>query len=117
MKYIKCTITAIALVLSTNVNATIINTLNGITYEWMEISATLNMTRDQVEAQLTDVNSELYGYEYASRGLVEELLLSYSSWDGLSGWHGDTNVVTGIESFITDFGITSSSPGDGFDGA
>ena len=111
-------------VVSINANAAVINTLNGVNYEWLELTATAGMSRTSVEAQLSDETSALFGYEYASRGLVNDLLLSYSSWDGLDGWHGDSGVVNGLALYLQDFGslfITAStgSPGttttvDGF---
>ncbi len=93
-------------VVSINVNAVVLNTLNGVDYEWLELTATTGMSRNQVEAELNDVNSALYGYEYASKSLVEELLLSYSSWDGLSGYHGASFVIEGMNRFTNDFGVT-----------
>jgi len=92
--------------LSFNANAVVQNTLNGVDYEWMELTETQGLSRDQVELRLVDPNDVLYGYEYASRSLVEDLLLSYSSWDGLSGLHGDSGVVNGIDMYLDDFGRT-----------
>ena len=68
---------AATLVLSTSVNASVFNTLNGVDYEWLELTETVGMSRNQVEAQLNDVNSPLYGYEYASISLIEDLFFSY----------------------------------------
>lgn len=47
---------ASVLVLSTSVNAAVLNTLNGIDYEWLEVTATQGLTRDEVELRLTDTN-------------------------------------------------------------
>jgi hypothetical protein len=95
-----------ALVLSTSVNASVLNTLNGVDYEWLELTATAGLSRDQVEVQIgaATVGDALYGYEYASRALVEELLLSYLPWDGISGWRGSPTATAGIDTFIDDFG-------------
>lgn len=69
---IACILTALV---SFNVNAAVINTLNGVEYEWLELTATAGQSRDQVDAQLG--SGGLYeGYQYASRALVEALLLS-----------------------------------------
>ncbi len=50
MKYGKLAAAVIALVLSTSVNAVVVNTLNGTTYEWLEVTATQFQSRDQIEA-------------------------------------------------------------------
>ena len=108
MKYLKLASIATALVLSSSVNASIVNTLNGVDYEWLELTATVGMSRDQVEAGILAATEgdALYGYEYASRQLVEDMLLSYASFDGIDGWHGDPDVVVGVGSLISDFGAT-----------
>ena len=104
---IGATCTCLAVV-SINANASVINTLNGVEYEWLELTATAGMSRDQVEADIAAAlpGDVLYGYEYASRALVKDLLLSYSLWDGLDGLHGDPAVVTGMAAFLDDFGRT-----------
>lgn len=71
------------------------------------------MSRILVEQHLSDVSSALYGYEYASRALVEDLLLSYASWDGLNGWHGASAVTSGMDNFLDDFGRLSFTSGLG----
>ena len=108
MKYLKLASIAAALVLSSSVNASTLNTLNGVDYEWLELTATVGMSRDQVEAGILAAaeGDALYGYEYASRQLVGDLLLSYASFDGIDGWHGDTDTVVGMGSLISDFGAT-----------
>jgi hypothetical protein len=106
MKLFKLLHIAVVLLVSNNANAVVVNTLNGVEYEWLELTQTVGMSREQVEAQITDPTSSLYGYEYASRSLMEDLLLSYSSWDGLSGYHGDTTVVLGMSNMLVDFGVT-----------
>jgi len=93
-------------VASLNANAVIINTLNGVDYEWLELSETQGLSRDEVELRLADTNDALYGYEYASRTLVEELLISYAPYDGLDGYHGDSTIISGIQGFFSDFGST-----------
>ena len=94
----------ITLVLSSNANSAIINTLNGIEYEWLELTETAGFSRDQVEIRLTDSNDVLYGYEYASRSLVEDLFLSYAPWDGLNGTHTNSLAIDGVVSMLGDFG-------------
>jgi hypothetical protein len=56
------------------------------------------------------VSDELYGYEYASRSLLKDLLFSYATWDRVDGYHGDPSVVAGMSKFYEDFGATYSSP-------
>ena len=99
-----------ALVLSTSVNASIFNTLNGVDYEWLELTATAGMSRDQVEAGILTATEgdTLYGYEYASRQMVEDLFQSYTTFDGLHGWHGDAGVLDGVSAILSDFGTTYS---------
>ena len=77
---------------SATASGTVINTLGGVKYEWLGFAATKGMSRDQVELELANPNSPLYGYEYPSRALVERLLLSYASFDGLNGYHGAPDV-------------------------
>jgi hypothetical protein len=98
---------------SANASAVVINTLGGVDYKWLEITATVGMSRQTVELELRDENSHLYGYEYASRALVESLFLSYAPWDGLGGRHGDPNVVAGVAALIDDFGATQTLAEDG----
>jgi len=108
---IGATCTCLAVV-TINANASVINTLNGVEYEWLELTATVGMSRDQVEANIAAAlpGDFLYGYEYASRTLVKDLLFSYSSWDGLDGLHGDSGVVTGMSKYLDDFGRTYNEP-------
>jgi hypothetical protein len=103
------------LFVSGTANATVIKTLNGVTYEWLELSETANTSRYGINSQLSDENSALYGYEFASRQLVSDLFLSYTLWDGLEGNHGDAAVVSGIEQLFNDFGALFYNPGDGID--
>ena len=96
----------IVALLSVQANATVIRTLDGVTYEWLEMSQTINMSREQVEAQLVDPTSNIFGYQYASRAQVESLLLSYMPWDGISGNHGDPVAISGALALHNEFGIT-----------
>lgn len=95
-------------IVSINTNATLLNTLNGLDYEWMEFSETLGLSRNEVALRLADSNDVIYGYEHASRGLVKTLFNSYATWDGLDGYHGSSEVIQGVLSFLTDLGTTSS---------
>ena len=107
---------AVLVLLSLNVHASFFNALNGTDYEWLELTETQGLSRDQVEVMLTDPSSNLYGYQYASRSLIEDLFLSYATWDGLYGYHGDPSVVSGVVSLVNDLGITSpGGPGDGIE--
>lgn len=86
MKFWKLALVTAALVLSNSVNASIIKNLNGIKYEWLEVTGTAGLIRGQVEAQLFDSNSTLFGYQYASRALVQDLFLSYAPWTSQMGF-------------------------------
>jgi hypothetical protein len=104
---------AVLVAFSFNANAVVVNTLGGVDFEWLELTETAGMSRDQVEAELLDVNSDLYGYKYASKARVESLFLSYTSFDGQNGYHGDAGVLAGAQSLLDDFGALSSSAGTG----
>jgi len=105
------------LFLSTSVNASIINTLNGTTYEWLELTETQGLSRNEVDLRLLDPDDVLFSYQYASRSQVNDLFNSYAFWGGNNdnGWHGEESVVQGVGSLITDFGATYSSVGSGID--
>jgi hypothetical protein len=103
------------LALSLSANAATINTVERVGLQWAESSYTQGQSRDDVEARLLDVNDDLYGFRYASRGEVQDLLFSYASWDGKNGFHGDATVVTGIANLISEFGATKVRQGDGID--
>ena len=95
-------------VASFSANAVVLNTLNGVDYEWLEPSKTLNLSRNQVDQLLLDSSSDLYGYQYASRALVEDLFNSYvSGWHGTLGYHMTQSERDGIEMMISDFGYTA----------
>lgn len=100
-------LTAITITFSINVNASVLNTLNGINYEWLELTETAGMSREQVEAGIAaaSLGDVLYGYEYASRQLIEDLFLSYAPWDGREWWHESSEVVDGTAKYLNDFGI------------
>jgi hypothetical protein len=99
--------------LSVDASAAVVKTLGGATYEFLELSATETLLRADIEIELQDPGSSLYGYEYASRALVEELLLSYASWDGLNGLHTNSAVIAGVSAFMNDFGQTNSGSPNG----
>lgn len=100
-------------VISFTVESSVFNTLNDINYEWLELTETTGLSRNEVEGRLINPNDNLFGYEYASRRLVEELFLSYTSWYGVNGNYGATDVTSGIESYMKDFGVTNSYLGNG----
>ncbi len=102
-----------ALVLSTSVNAVVLNTLNGVDYEWLELTATQGMSRNQVEIQILDTSSFLYGYRYASTMEVESLFNSYVAYDGIDGSRGSSNVVAQVNSLLNDFGSLRSGAESG----
>jgi hypothetical protein len=99
--------------ISLNASAAIVKSLGGTTYQFLELSATDEMDRSDVEAAILDNNSSLYGYAYASREITEQLFLSYASWDGLFGVHVDSAVVSGAEAFMNDFGVTAGGGPNG----
>jgi len=117
MKYIKYAISVFALIISTSVNASILNTLNGVNYEWLELTETEGLHFATVNQRLADPDDVLYGYENASRQLVEDLLLSYVPWDGIAGHYAAPDVTSGMEQFFTDFGIlrTGSASNSAYD--
>lgn len=100
---------AVSLIFSGSVSAAVYNTLNGVNYEWLELTATQGLSRDAVSQRLSDPGDVLYGYEYASRALVRDLLLSYAPWDGNDGLHGSPAVVAGLQQYINDFGALFTS--------
>ena len=100
---------ACAALSSLNAHATVLKTLNGVSYEWLELANTAGMSRAEVESQLTDASSPLYGYQYASRSLVKSLLQSYTPWNGLDGWHGTPTEVAGMVAYFEDFGTLLNS--------
>jgi len=106
MKYYQTILVATSLLFSANANAVVINTLNGVDYEWLELTETIGLNRYQVEAIISDTNSSLYGYQYASRQQIEDLFLSYVPWDGINGVHDNSIEVNGISALINDFGST-----------
>jgi len=106
LKLVSTIITAVAI--SSTANATIINTLSGVEYEWMELTESLGLNRDQVEARLVDSNDVLFGYEYASRDLVESLYLSYIPLTEVSDGYAidDPAYIIATQNFMDDFGVT-----------
>ncbi len=97
------------LLLSTNAGAVVNNTINGVDYQWLELTETAGQSRNQVELMLANPNSFLYGYEYASRSLIEDLFLSYiPSWDGEDGYETDPFVVSGNRALVDAFGMLES---------
>ncbi len=87
-------------------NASIINNIGGINYEWLEFDNTVNMTRVSVESMLTDSNSSLYGYRYATRAETQALLESYMPYIPAELNHWEAYLAPGAQSFFNDFGIT-----------
>lgn len=89
--------------------ASFIHNVGGTDYEWMEFSSTVNMTRVDVEAQLNNSNSALYGYRYANRVETQALLESYTGIHNpvISDWY--TRYADGVTSFYNDFGILQST--------
>lgn len=93
-------------VISFNASASVIKTLNGIEYEWLELTATAGLSRDQVEASIAAASPGdlLYGYEFASVQLVMDLFWSYADWDFLDGYHGNPVTTLGLSNYFVEFG-------------
>jgi len=106
MKKSRFLLAIFGLVLSLPANANVINTLNGSQYEWLKVTDTQGWSRAYVETLLIDPNSSFYGYQYASRSLVEDLFTSYATWGGLNGYYGNPDIVSGVSQLINDFGLT-----------
>lgn len=88
------------------VNASVINNIGGINYEWLELSNTLNMTRVSVDSMLSDTGSSLYGYRYATRAETQALFESYMPYVPAELNHWEAYLAPGAQSFFNDFGIT-----------
>lgn len=88
---------------SFNVNASTVFNVPGIqNLSWLELTATANMTRSQVEADMSSGGS-LDGWRYATRTEVETLLDSL--WGGVTeGWH--TSNYEGARTYLDVFGVS-----------
>ncbi|MBI3188408.1 MAG: hypothetical protein HYZ31_11160 [Gammaproteobacteria bacterium] len=86
--------------------ASVINTLDGTGYEWLELSNTTNLSRVTVESLLGDTTSALYGYRYATRLETQALLESYMPYVPAELNHWEAYAAPGAQSFFNDFGIT-----------
>ena len=109
---------ALIVLASFNANA-VVNILNGVQYKWLELTApeTLGKSRDDVQAAIIAANAGdvLYGYKYASRAQVKDLLLSYVPWDSVDGYHAASAAVNGTVALIAAFGPTDTVAGNGTD--
>jgi hypothetical protein len=87
-------------------NASVINNIGGINYEWLEFSNTVNLSRNSIDTMLTDTNSSLYGYRYATRVETQALLESYMPYvpDSLNTFWA--YLAPSAQAFFDDFGIT-----------
>jgi hypothetical protein len=106
IKTIQTTCVLLSLCAVNPVHASVINNINGNGYEWLEFSNTINLSRVNVDALLTDTNSEMYGYRYATRAETQSLLESYMPYvpAELNGW--EAYLVPSAQAFFSDFGIT-----------
>ena len=102
MKSWKIASVIIALVLSTNVNAVTVFNVQGIeNLDWLELTATANHSRNQVEELIGDGTFE--GWRYATRTEVETLYDSL--WGGTTEtWSADN--YAGARTFFDAFGIS-----------
>jgi hypothetical protein len=89
-------------------NASVINNIGGINYEWLEFSNTVNLSRVSVESMLTDSSSALYGYRYATRAETQSLVESYMPYVPAELNHWEAYLAPGAQTFFNDFGITFS---------
>lgn len=98
-------VSVLASLVATSVEASIVRTVNGLDYEWMELSATVGLSRTDVEAMLIDPSNSLYGFRYASREETELLLRSYSEFPSeLNTFY--SYMAPGAQAFFDDFGST-----------
>ena len=113
MEYIKRIFITGVILFSTHASATVINTIKGIEYEWLELTQTASMSRADIEVLLQDSTSSLYGYSYSSRALTADLLNSYVHWDisvsPSSSEYGATDKVIGADNFYNDFGLLTTN--------
>ena len=94
---------ATTLILSTSVNAVTAFNVQGIeNLDWLELTATANQSRDQVESELIS-GGTLEGWRYATRSEVETLYDSL--WGGTTEtWSADN--YAGARTFFDAFGIS-----------
>lgn len=102
MKSWKIASVIIVLALSTSVNAVTVFNVQGIeNLDWLELTATANHSRDQVEELIGD--GTLEGWRYATRTEVETLYDSL--WGGTTEtWSTDN--YAGARTFFDAFGIS-----------
>lgn len=105
MKIWKSAIVIMALLLFGNANASVIRTINEVQYEWLELTETTGSHRQEIEVRLLDQNDVLFGYQYATRLQVEELLLTYVQYSS-DGHYTSLEKISGIEGYLSDFGTT-----------
>lgn len=86
-------------------NASFVRTIDGIDYQWMELSSTVGLSRNMVEDLIINPNSELFGYRYASRQETEALLSSYHELPNeLNVFYA--SMASGAQEFYSEFGVT-----------
>lgn len=101
MRYGKLASATIALVLSTSVNAGTVFNISGLeNLEWLELTATENMSRLQVENELLS-GGQLEGWRYATRNEVETLFDSL--WGGIRESYDISNYA-GARQYFDAFG-------------
>jgi len=96
----------ICVVMTGQAYASVINTIGGTDYEWLEFSNTTNLSRDTVESLINDTASALYGYRYATRLETQLLLDSYLPYLPVDLNHWEAYAAPGAQAFFNDFGIT-----------
>ena len=91
--------------LLSSANASFVRAIDGVNYQWMELSSTVDLSRDAVESLIVDPNSELFGYRYASRQETQALLASYHELpEELNVFYA--SMASGAQEFFSDFGVT-----------
>ena len=104
MKFIKTwALTLCSLFFLNQAHAVAIFPINGINdLEWLELTETLGLSREDVEQQTLDPNDTFYSWRYAT---VEEVeTLTYGLWGGITT-NTDSSNFTGAETFFNAFGF------------
>lgn len=95
---------------ATQSQASVINNIGGINFEWLEISNTVNLSRTTVESMQSDSTSAFYGYRYATRVETQALFESYMPYVPAEINHWGAYLAPGAQAFFNDFGITHIDP-------
>lgn len=95
-----------------NCNAATVFNVSGIeNLSWLELTSTVYMSRESVEAQL-GAGGALEGWRYATRSEVETLYDAY--WGGTTDGYSADN-YTGARTFFDAFGVSTHYGSNGYD--